>query len=41
MRVGDLMTEVVNELNPGQKFITLEVTGLESCESKGRGGFCI
>ena len=40
-KVGDLITEVVNELKPGQTFIRLEVTGLESCKDERRGGFCI
>ena len=41
MKMGDLVTEVVNELKPGQTFVRLEVTGLESCEDEGHGGFCI
>ena len=40
-QVGDLVTETVNELKQGQSFITVVVTGLESCSSEGNGGFCL
>ena len=40
-QVGDLVTETVNELKQGQSFITVVVTGLESCSFEGSGGFCL
>lgn len=40
-QVGDLATETVNELKPGQTIVTLETTALESCSSEGAGGFCV
>ncbi len=38
---GDLVTESVVTFQAKQKSVRLEVTGLESCASKGSGGFCI
>lgn len=39
-RVGDLSSEYVNELTAKQKGSTVQLTGLEHCDSPQAGGYC-
>ena len=38
--VGDMITETVTSVTPPDS-VTVEVTGLESCEDDNAGGFCL
>ncbi len=39
-RVGDLMSEYRNEVTAAGDSLTVKVSGLESCDAPGAGGFC-